>query len=62
MPSFVAVNAAMSWAPVVTVSIRPFAMRTRFRFELPFSAETTSSDDRSFDQTTGFRFWPRGAT
>ena len=38
----------------------PVAIVTRLRFELPFSAETTSSDAPSVDQTIGLRPPPRG--
>ncbi len=50
----------MSCMPSVIGSMAPVAIVTRFRFELPFSAETTMSDEPSVDQTIGLRPPPRG--
>src|SRR6185503_2145049 len=56
-----ALKATTSRAPSVIDSIAPVAIDTRLRFELPFSADTTISDEPSADQTIGLRFCPRGA-
>ena len=59
--SGVALYATTSWVPSVSGSTLPVAIETRFRFALPFSAETTTSDAPSFGQRIGLRLPPRGA-